>query len=857
MKSTFGRAVPTFTGPIASKSAIALFVAATLSSSALWAQEATSEVGEVVVTGTRQGGLSAAASPTPIQVVEPEEIEAAGGNTDLMKALSQLIPSLTSQTFGNGSSAMTLMVRLKGLSPNHVLILVNGKRRHGTSALAVNASGFVGGASADLNFIPIDAIDHVEVLTDGAAAQYGSDAIAGVVNIILKKSASGGTVSAMYGENFDDGLAGDTLPFSTTGGTTRYSANIGLTPGENAWLNLSGEVRNHGHTFHGDPDVRTTAASNLATAPNNNMLSAPGYPYLNWIQGDAAYHSQVASYDGGYDFGSGMQFYSFGTYGTKSSDAYQNYRLPNVYKYTSGGVTTYPYPFGFSPVESIDETDYGATVGLKSELAGWRWDLSSTYGRDRNDIYTRDSANTTYYATTGLLSQTDFYDGALISTQWTTDLDVNRDFDFGLASATNVAFGIEYRRDGYEISSGDIQAWNYGGAAGNAGYSPQDSGLHTRTSQAAYLDLGGLLTEKLRVDLATRFEHFSDFGSKTVGKATARYDFAPAFALRGTVSTGFRAPTLAEEYYSAISVGPASISAQLPPNGAAAGILGLGDLKPERSTNYSIGAVLRPTERMTASIDAYQIDVKDRIVASSTLYGTLNGATASQLVNDVLAASGVVTNGAGVTSTGVTLFTNGVDTRTRGVDVAFEFPVKYGPASVDWKVGATYNDTEVTRVRTFDPALVAALNGSPVYSNTTLANLSTASPKYVVNLGGRLEFGRLTVSLLEKIYGKSESWASTTSTPTGARAWYLNTVSAAVITDLDLSWDFSKALKVTLGATNLFNKYPNKINPDLLAAVNSSIAVTKNDAASGTPYPIFSPYGFNGGFYYMRATYAF
>ncbi|MFT3907568.1 MAG: TonB-dependent receptor [Steroidobacteraceae bacterium] len=859
-KGSQADAVPEFAGTVARGGAVAAFVAATLHASALWAQSApqSDALDEIVVTGTRQSGLSAAESPTPIQIVSPESLAAAAGNTDLMKALAQVIPSLTSQPYGNGGSNHTLMVKLKGLSPNHVLILVNGKRRHTTANLAVNASAYQGGAGADLNFIPMSAIDHVEVLTEGAAAQYGSDAIAGVINIILKKSASGGSVSATYGQNFDDGPANN-LPFTSNGGTATFTANAGLTPIENGYLNVSAEVKNHNHTFVGAEDPRTTAASAQATSPGANMASAQGYPYLNWIQGDAAYHSKVVEYNAGYDFGGGTELYSFGTYGVKDADSYQNYRGPTVYKYTNTttGVTTYPYPFGFEPREAVEEVDFAGTIGLKTSLLGWSWDLSSTWGRDRHDIYTLDSANTTYYATTGNLSQTDFYDGSLIATQWTTDLDVNRDFDVGLASPLNVALGLEHRRDTYEILAGDEQSWKYGGAAANAGYSTQDAGNHGRNNDALYIDLGGKMTQKLRLDAAGRFEHYSDFGSKVVGKLSARYDFVPAFAMRATVSTGFRAPTLAEEYYSAISVGPSSISAQLPPNGAAAAVLGLGDLKPERSVNQSVGFVFRPTERMNATLDLYRIRVADRIIGSGTLYGTSSGVVISSLINDVLNASGIETNGSGVTSTGINLFTNGVNTKTDGADLTFDFPVQYSFGDIDWNVGANYNTTSVTYVKSLSDDLVAALRGSPVYSQTALANLTTATPKYVVNLGARWSVGRMTLNVLEKIYGKSSSWGSTTDNATGTRVYYENVISAAPITNVDLSWKFSDALNVTVGANNLFNRYPNKLNSELLAALNSSYAVTRNDASGAAQYPIFSPYGINGGFYYVRATYGF
>jgi iron complex outermembrane receptor protein len=821
---------------------------------------ADADLTEVVVTGTRQGGLAAAESPAPIQILGPAALEAAAGNPDLMQVLAQLVPSLTSQAFGFDMSNQTLQARLKGLGPNHVLVLINGKRRHTTANLAIDSgSVYQGGASVDLNFIPESAIDHIEVLTDGAAAQYGSDAIAGVINIILKKAASGGNLSGTYGGYYDGAPAGSDLPFSMNGTTSAVTANVGFEPLENAYLNLTGEIHNHGHSFRGAADARADSPLSLASYPNSNMPQALGYPYVNLIEGDAETHTKLAAFNAGFRLGGDAEIYSFGTYGTKRAASFQNYRQPNVVAYTDPqtGATTYPFPFGFSPQEADQETDYAATVGVKGTLASWNWDLSTSWGQDHHDVYTLNSANVDLYNTSGVPTPLNYYDGNMRATQWTTTLDVNRDFDVGFAGPLNVAYGFESRRDTYQIGAGQAEAYLEGGPAGYGGFAPSDAGSHSRRNDAVYVDFAGKPLEALRVDLAARYEHFSDFGSATVGKLTARYDFAPQFAVRGTLSTGFRAPTLAEEYFSSTNVGPAYTYIQLPPDGPGGKVLGLGDLQPEKSNNLSVGFVFRPVPGMSATLDLYRIRVLNRIVDSGTLYGTLNGSTVSPLINSVITATDIPISSY-ETTTGINLFTNGINTTTDGADLAFQFPVDYRVGHVDWSIEATYNDTAVTYVRPASASLATALAGSPLYSLTTLSDLSTASPKYVINLGARWTKDKLSVNLQEQIYGPASEWENDDGdNAANSLNWYRTTIPVTPITNLDCAYQLTKALRVNLGARNLFNRYPPQLNGHLTAAYNSNYAVLNNDAASAYPYPLFSPFGIDGGFYYARATYSF
>jgi iron complex outermembrane recepter protein len=810
--------------------------------------EASTDTGgldEVIVTGTRQSGQRAADSPAPIQILSAEALQNAAGNPDLMSTLSQIVPSLTINAIGGDAGGLSLQAKLRGLSPNHVLVLINGKRRHTTANLMVDGSPYQGGAGVDLNFVPLDAIDHIEVLTDGAAAQYGTDAIAGVINIILKKNSSGIKLGGTWGNYMNGG-----------GNTNDVSGNVGFEPAQGAYISITGEVHGHGHSDVGAIDPRVVDPANLATYPNSNEPSAPGYPYLNRGGGDAEWRQKIFMVNTGMDFENGTEVYGFATYGRKKANSYENYRQPNKVAYTdpTTGVTTYPLPYGFDPREQTDETDSQETVGIKGVIAQWNWDLSTGYGDDKVPLYTTESANAGTYALNGVLTPSDYYDGFLQATQWTSTLDINRDFDLGMAGPLNVAFGGEFRRETYSIGAGIPLSYLSGGAQSYPGFTPSDAGVWSRKNEAGYIDLAAKPIEGLRLDAAGRFEHYSDFGDAKVGKLTARYDFDPEFAIRGTVSNGFRAPTLAEEYYASTNVGPSTAFAQLPPNSPGGKLLGLGDgLQPEHSINYSFGFVFRPLPNMSATLDVYQITVTNRIVGTGSIYGSVNGVptAAAPAVNAAIAANGnqldpqVVATG----STGINLFANGIDTRTRGADLVFNFPVDYVFGKVDWSIGATYNDTSLTKL----PAAPAQLGGAQLYDATAISDLTTATPKYIVNLGALWTYGKYTVNLLEKIYGPSSEYENDDGdNPTNVPIYYKSRIGLSPITNLDVAYQALEHVKLSAGAVNLFNKFPNHLNATELAHFTAA-----DDNAATFNYPGWSPYGIDGGFYYVKATVTF
>jgi len=833
-------------------------------------------VSEVIVTGTRQTGVTAADSAAPVQVVGSSALLKTG-SIDLASSLQTSVPSLNIDTTGGDMAALTIQAALRGLSPNDTLVLVDGKRRHTTSNLAVDGgSPYSGSATTDLSFIPVDAIDHVEVLTDGAAAQYGTDAIAGVVNVILKKNASGGVFDATAGEFYNG-----------QGPTAGWGINKGMTLGDNGWLNVTLEERYHDSTYLGIGDRRFQDSNgNLLpglTFPEGNVTKAQDYPHENKVNGDPEFNLYNAEFNTGYDITPDLELYGFGTLGYRNAEHYENYRTPNKVCGESGVVTSsscttaaggplppaaYPLPNGFDPLEQIKELDYSITGGLKGKVVGWNFDASTTFGKDHNEIDVVDSANAQLFpilqsvSPTPVTPQRNFDNGAFDSTQWTTTLDFDRGFDVGLAAPLNVAFGGEYRVDTFAITAGEPSSYFGAGAQSFDGYTPLDAGGHSRNNYAFYIDVATDPIEKLHLDLAGRYEKYSDFGDALVGKGTARYDFSPTFALRGTISTGFRAPTLAEEFYTGTNVSPTSADVQLAPNSPAAASAGFKPLSPETSTNYSIGFVAHPMDHMQVTLDVYDIDLKNRIEVTNFIYGTFTfaGQTAPTVISPgVLAAIAKkgVSLDTGLSYTGISAFTNAADTRTVGVDLTANYATDFDAyGHVDWTLGFNYNNNKFTHINALptqvtptaaqiaaNPLIATLGQSGTILGAVAQASLTDETPPEKAILQALWTRGPWSVNARGNVYG------STSEIVTGGSGSFRETVPTSATMDLDIAYKFTPNIKLAVGANNLFD-----LTPPTMPIVNGAPA----DGGLVWKVPLlFSPYGVNGGYYYGRLTITF
>ncbi len=844
--------------------------------------------GEVIVTGTRATGITAAESATPIKVLGAETLSHVG-QPNLNQVLTQLVPSFTAQAFGGDTANLTLSARLRGLSPNHTLVLVNGKRRHGTANLSVPGGPFQGAATADLDLISPSSIQRIEVLEDGAAAQYGSDAIAGVINIILKNDSSGGDGFVTGGQNYQTG-----------GATAAATLHLATKLGDNGFINLTGFYRFHDFTQVGGLDRRVTDPSgNLLptfagirySGPTNPAYDAAlkaayvtisGYPYVNRINGDAQSNLTNIQYNSAYNFG-GAEVYSFGSYSRRIASAFENLRVPDRVIASPvlgvGGTFITPgelifAPRGFNPREGIREDDFAATGGVRGMMGTFHYDLSATYGQDKEGVSTLDSANASLFVDTHF-TPINFYDGSFKAGEFTANADFTNEFELGMAKPLTLAFGAEFRRNTYTIGSGDPGSIYKEGGQSYPGFRPSDAGSHHRSDVAAYADVSLNPSEGLKVDLAGRYEHYSDFGGEVSGKLTARYDFSPAFALRGTVSNGFRAPTLAESYYSATNVSPTSAFVQLPANSAGAKLLGFNNLKPEKSVNFSAGAVWRPVPKLTVTLDAYQVRIVERILGTGTLFSSgggnivINGVTYS--VNFPAVQTAIVANGnvldPTVTQTGVNIFTNGANTRTRGIDLVATYRSDFGSAgAVTWTLSGNYNETKLTKIyaapKQLTPQTAAGvLAPTPVslFDQGAQSNLTTASPRVKVIGSAFYSLDKFSATLRGTVFGSTSGYA----TPDGA-TFYKQSIGTSFVGDIELNYKLTKHLQVSLGANNVFNKRPPSAQCVLnatTAAACASIGTTRPSLVNGgnvydAPLTL-SPYGINGGYYYGRINVSF
>ncbi|WP_295637651.1 TonB-dependent receptor [Novosphingobium sp.] len=820
------------------------------------AASTSSDAEPIIVTGTRASGITQAESPTPIKVLDASSLSKVG-QPNLNQILTQLIPSFTAQAFGGDTSNLTLSARLRGLSPNHTLVLVNGKRRHGTANLAVLGGPFQGAAAADLDLISPLSIKRIEVLEQGAAAQYGSDAIAGVINIILRDQTEGGDISATAGSYYKTG-----------GLTTAASANLGFKLGENGFLDITMFHRLHNFSQVGGLDRRVTDTSGvlrttLSAAQKALYGNILGFPYVNRINGDALSHLTNLQYNAGYDVGGGAKLYSFGTYSKRIASAYENLRVPDRIIASAvlgvGGTLGAPGsivfdpdgnnpPNGFNPREAIREDDFSITGGMKGEIGTFTYDFSATWGQDKNLIYTLDSANRSLFIDTHF-TPTSFYNGLFKATESTINADFTKRIDASMPSPITVAFGAEYRKNIYEIGSGDPGSIYKEGGQSYPGFRPSDAGKNKRHNTAVYLNVAMEPVENLKLDGAVRYEHYSDFGSTTTYKATGRYDFSPAVAVRGTLSTGFRAPTLAESFYSATNVSPTSAFVQLPANSAAAKLLGFPNLKPEKSVNYSLGFVFRPAPRLTMTIDAFQVRIRNRILGTGSIFGS-GGATNFPSVTAAIIANGNVLDPT-VSQTGINIFTNGADTRTQGVDAVVSYRSEFGSAgTVNWTLSGTYNKTKATRIYPAPKQLtpVGATTPIALFDAGAISNLESASPRVKVVGSADWTIGAFSSTLRGTLYGVSSNFTS----PDGG-TYYLQKIPTAFVVDLEASYTIAHTVTLSVGANNLFNKKPPTVQ---LVPGTTNFTLVNGGNVLDAPLT-FSPYGINGGYYYGRVAVKF
>ena len=767
-------------------------------------------VEQLVVTGTRVA-RSRLDTVSPVDVVDNKALTRQG-TPELAQALANLAPSIDfpRPAVTDGTDSVR-PATLRGLSPDQTLVLLNGHRAH-TSAL-VNINGSIGRGSApfDLNTIPTAALDRVEILREGAAAQYGSDAIAGVINLRLREASHGGGASATYGI-YDTKVqtSRDTDGRKAHDGPT-YSASLwqGFALPNEGFLTVTGEYSFRNPTNRADLDPRV----------NPNKVTG--------VYGDPQVETKTIYANFGLPLNDTWSLYGLAGYQNRKGESSAFPRLAdNANNYTS------VYPTGYVPRITTKIDDYNLAFGTKGVVAGFNVDASVTYGNNKVEYGTINSLN----ASLGATSPTRFKDGSMQYGQTVAAIDVNRPLElFNFAKPSTLAFGIEYRDETYKIEAGETASWINGGngkgagAQGFPGFRPANEVDVSRNATSLYVDLDNQITDKLDIDLAARYEDYSDFGSTTTGKIAARYDFTDNFALRGAFSSGFRAPALQQQYFTTTSIniiagGAAVDVGTFPATSATAAALGAKPLEPEKSKNYSLGAVYHkgPFE---LTVDAYQIDIDNRIVLSENIQGVNGGTATQQAIYNLLQPFGVTT---------ARFFVNGVDTTSKGVDVVARYRLDADEAGrFDFTLAANYNQTDVTKVPT-----TSTLSGLPVppplFARVNILTYEQGTPDHKFVAAGDWSNGPWGATLRGTAYG---SVLVPNATPA------LDYKSGAkTVWDAEARYTFLKDITWALGVNNLFDEYPDRAP----APVNTTGVVA---------FPSYSPFGFNGRFLYTRLSY--
>ncbi|MBA5605459.1 TonB-dependent receptor [Duganella sp. FT3S] len=761
------------------------------------AQEAAPLEGElpsvVVVTGTYAKNRRTVDSESPIDIIGARELQATG-STELATVLGRLLPSVNfPRPSGADASDAVRPAQLRGLSPDQTLVLVNGKRRHTSAVVNVNGTQGRGSAPVDLNAIPLSAIDHVEVLRDGAAAQYGSDAIAGVINIILKKGPNGGDAELGVGEYQ-----------KRDGKQVSLKGSTGFALGDSGWLRLAVEAADRDPTNRAGPDLRN---------PKD-----PRYGLVNQRYGDPETRPRTVFVNSQATINDDLEWYAFANYGQRDTSAAATWR-------TFGRSPIYPE--GFLPLEISRSTDQALVTGLRGEAGGWRWDASLNYGSNAFQLDMDHTVNLDL----GASSPTHFHAGKLENTQTLLNVDVAREFPVAAFSGPlTVALGAEARHEKYTIGAGDAASWQGTGSQGFSGFRPVNAGSNSRHNASLYLNLEAEVSRQFSGSAALRHERYSDFGSTTSAKGSARYAFNDAVSLRGTASSGFRAPSLAQQFYTITTTNFSVINGVNTPietgtfavGSAAATALGATPLKAEKARNVSLGLQLQPTSNWNATIDAYRIDVDDRIALSANM-------TLSDALKRELAAQGILV-GAG------RYFTNAIDTRTAGVDVVSTY--RWNMALVgrfDFTLAYNHNKNTLERVAP-NPALLTA-NGLTLIDRQTINRMTVGSPRDKFSLATEYTAGPWNGRATVTRYG---SFTVPQNNPALDQVY-----DPQWVLDLAASVKLGANWKLTAGIDNATNRYPDQV---------TSAGNLNNNGIN--PYSGFSPNGFNGRYYYAKAGYS-
>ncbi len=820
-------------------------------------------VERIAVVGSRGAPRSVDDSPVPIDLIGGEELER-GGNTDMLELLKGSIPSFNVHSNPiSDAASLVKPANLRGLSSDSTLILVNGKRRHRASVIALLGGGINDGAQGpDISVIPSSALKQVEVLRDGAAAQYGSDAIAGVMNFVLKDDAEGGSLTARYGSYYE----GD-------GESVEVSGNIGMPLTEAGFVNVSFQYKDSEATSR---SVQRPDAAGLIAAGNTAVSD------LAQIWGSPEVNDDLTIFvNSGLDLANDAEAYMFGNYSKRDVRGGFYYRNPHdrggVYsndggetlligdiaeasgaartclpvEITSGNVLTQDnyinnvanndncfsfneiLPGGFTPNFGGSIVDTSITMGTRGEFdSGITYDFSGSVGYNQSSYVIYDTVN----ASLGLDSPRDFNPGKHTQLEKTFNMDFTKEINVDMFESLMLAGGYEWHDESFEVTAGDVDSYTAGaytdqgfgiGSNGFPGFKPEAAGEYTRKNSAFYVDSEAQVTDWFLIGAAIRFEDYATFGSDTNYKLTAQLNLTDDFSLRSSISTGFRAPTVGQANYSnvqtALEDGALVDSALLPASNPVAIQLGATELTPEESESYTLGAVLSLGE-VFITLDYYNISVEDR-VSQSTKY-ELTDADKTALKADGVANVDSIQL--------VSFFTNDFDTTTQGIDLIANYETELFDGNASFSLAYNYNETEVD-------------NFTDITGDFKVSRLENDLPNHRATLTWAQNWDKVNFLLRGNYYGEYQ----------GVHVDYdatVNTGEAAVTLDAELSYSVTNEIVLSVGAQNLLDQQATEINFTEAGAAACGGCV---NSQWGGQYYETSPFGFNGGFYYVKATYKF
>ncbi|MGV6806744.1 MAG: TonB-dependent receptor plug domain-containing protein [bacterium] len=778
---------------------------AALAPPALFADESAA-IQEIVTLGTRSAKpRSATDSTAPIDVISSDDLTAIGGAADITDNLNTLVPSYTATPATGDDSAMMRPTTLRGMAADQMLVLVNGKRRHRSSVVQLFAPAANNGSHApDIAMIPGIALKNVEVLRDGAASQYGSDAIAGVINFALKDASEGGSLQATYGEHFE-GEA-----------NWKVSGNVGLPLGDSGFLNLSMDTNDNEGLSRGNQRPNAQALIDMGVQGVGADAVFDDEPFVqSWGRPESEGTRFVVN--AGIPVSEDAELYAFGNYAETEGIFRFFYRDPgnsDLDEQLDLGATNLARESmaGYTPYLVGEQQDFSFVTGIRGELSDrTNYDFSVGFGRNELDYTLYSSLNGDAMLINGSNAQRTFDTGDFEQEEF----NVNADFSTILTDSLVLSYGAEYREESFTIIAGEEQSYVGGGVSGRAGIRPEDAGENERDNYAVYADLEHDVTDRWLMQYALRFEDFSDFGETINGKIASRYFISDRTAIRGSISTGFHAPTpgqanIRNTITTFDNLGNQIDIGLLPADSPEVAAVGGAPLKEEESVGITLGFTTDLGEATTLTVDGYHIEVDDRIYRTE------------------------------ISIEDVSFFTNALDVEHRGIDVVLTSEIEWSEsARTDVSFAYNYNTIEVKDA--------AVINGFQVVSDDLVEDIENNYAEHNFTLTGNTYFYE-NWSLMTRAryigdhYDERGNISGTSSVGKSAE------IDPVVYVDVELNYDFSDAVKLTLGASNIFDEYPDEIKDEPGQA---------NRVSVGLPYPRRSPANYEGGSWYMRMTYNF